>query len=214
LITIRLEDIEIRIERDAMTTSSSSRQQTPSDSADALGAQRYEYRYPLSAKLLVFGILVLIPLSTAAFISQAIRSAGLADRAVPGLMALILIGAGAFLAYREAYFAWSVITIHEQGLRFDFWGKHLVIPWSRLGKFYLGPGRAPKWHITDADDHILCELKTNAVGRVCGEASNPPAAAPSVTDAIIEQANMTLYETPFRYYAPAPKGTRKNKKSR
>ncbi len=193
---------------------SSSHQQAAHISAEALGERRYEYRYPYSAKVLVFGFLLLIPLATAAFLSQAIRSATVADRVVPGLMGLILIAAGAFLAYRQAYFAWAVITIHEQGLRFDFWNKHLVIPWSNLGKLYLGPGRAPKWHITDPDEHILCELKTNAVGRAFGDTSATPARTPLVTNAIIEQANMTLYETPFPYYAPAPKGTRKLKKSK
>jgi hypothetical protein len=191
-------------------TPSSPRQQTTPD-ADTLGAPRYEYRYPLSAKLLVFGLLVLIPLATAAFISQAIRPGSPADRVVPALMGLILIAVGAFLTYRRAYFAWSVITVHERGLRFDFWRKHLVIPWTDLGKLYLGPGRAPKWHITDKDERILCELKTSAVGQVCGEAGE---AAPLITDAIIEQANMTLYETPFPHYVPAPRGTRKSKKSR
>jgi hypothetical protein len=195
-------------------TAPSSRQQAPTDPADALGARRYEYRYPISTKLVVFGILVLIPLATSAFLSQAFRSAAVADRVVPGLMALILIGAGAFLAYRQAYFAWSIITIHEQGLRFDFWNKHLVIPWSNVGKFYLGPGRAPKWHLTDKDERILCELRTNAVGRVCDEQSDPPAQAPLITDAIIEQGSMTLYETPFRYYVPGPKSTRRSKKSK
>jgi hypothetical protein len=192
-------------------TSSSSRQQTAPDSADVLGAPRYEYRYPPSAKVLVFGLLVLIPLSTAAFLSQAIRPGDIADRVVPGLMGLILIGVGAFLAYRQAYFAWTVITVHEQGLRFDFWNKHLVIPWTGLGKFYLGPGRAPKWHITDRDERILCELKDNAIGQGCGEASAGP--APRITDAIIELGNMTLYDTPFKHYFPAPQGNRKSKKS-
>ncbi len=191
-------------------TSSASGQQTSSASADGLGAQRYEYRYPFSAKALVFGFLILIPLSTAAFLSQAIAPGSLSDRAVPGLMGLILIAVGAFLAYRQAYFAWAVITIYEQGLRFDFWNKHLVIPWSNLGKLYLGPGRAPKWHITDPDEHIICELKTNAVGQVCE--GNSATAAPLITEAIIEQANLTHYETPFDHYAPAPRGTRKSKK--
>lgn len=191
---------------------SSSRQQAAPISAEALGERRYEYRYPFSAKVLVFGFLLLIPLSTAAFLAQAIRASAVADRVLPALMGLILIGAGAFLAYRQAYFAWAVITIHEQGLRFDFWNKHLIIPWSNLGKLYLGAGRAPKWHITDPDEKILCELKTNAVGRAFGETSATPASAPLVTNAIIEQGNMTLYETPFSYYAPAPKGTRKTKK--
>ncbi len=191
-------------------TSSSARQQT-TDDADALGARRYEYRYPLSAKLLVFGLLILIPLIAAAFLSLALRPGDATDRVVPALMGLILIGAGAFLAYRQAYFAWSVITIYEQGLRFDFWRKHLVIPWTTLGKLYLGPGRAPKWHITDKDERILCELKTNAVGQICGEAGG---AAPPITDAIIEQASMTRCETPFPHYVPAPRGTRKSKKNR
>lgn len=194
-------------------TAPSSRQQAANDPADALGAQRYVYRYPLSAKLLVFGLLVLIPVATSAFIVQAISAGSVAGGSVPALMALVLIGAGAFLAYRQAYFAWSVISIHEQGLRFDFWNKHLVIPWSGMSKFYLGPGRAPRWHLTDKDERILCELKTNAVGRVCGEQSNPPTHAPLITDAIIEQGNMTLYETPFRYYVPTPKGGRKSKKT-
>lgn len=192
-------------------TSSPSRQ-PPNDDADTLGARRYEYRYPFSAKLLVFAILVLIPLSTTAFIVQTLTPGSVSDRVVPGLMALILIGAGAFLAYRQAYFAWSVITIYERGLRFDFWRKHLVIPWSSLGKLYLGPGRMPKWHITDKDENILCELKTNAVGRAFNESGSEP--APAITDAIIEQGQMACYETPFRYYAPAPKGTRKSQKSR
>ncbi|HEY7349975.1 MAG TPA: DUF6585 family protein [Ktedonobacterales bacterium] len=198
-------------------TLSSSRQQAAND-ADTLGARRYEYRYPLSAKLIAFAILVFIPLATTGFLTQSFASAGLADRVVPGLMALIVIGAGVFLVYRQAYFAWSVITVYEQGLRFDFWRKHLVIPWSRLGKFYLGPGRAPKWHITDKDENILCELKTNAVGRAFTEGSAEPAQtaapAPIITDAIIEQGNMTLYETPFQFYAPAPRCSRRNKKSR
>src|SRR6185437_14463335 len=73
-----------RTKRAAMTTPSS-RQQATSDSADALGAPRYEYRYPASAKVLVFGLLLLIPLSTAAFLSQAIRPGALSDRVVPGL---------------------------------------------------------------------------------------------------------------------------------
>ena len=187
-------------------TPSSSRQQTTPD-ADTLGARRYEYRYPLSAKLLVFGLLLLIPLIAAAFLSLALRPGDVADRAVPALMGLILIAASAFLAYRQACFAWAVITIYEQGLRFDFWRKHLVIPWTTLGKLYLGPGRAPKWHITDKDERIMCELKTSAVGQVCGEADS--GAAPLITDAIIEQANMTLYETPFPHYVPARRGTRK-----
>jgi hypothetical protein len=191
---------------------SSSREQAAPTSAEALGERRYEYRYPTSAKLLVFGLLLLIPLSTAAFLSQAIRSATLADRVVPGLMGLILIAAGAFLAYRQAYFAWAIITIHERGLRFDFGNKHLIIPWTNLGKLYLGPGRAPKWHITDPDEHILCELKNNAVGRAFGEPSATPGRAPLLTDAIIEQANLTQYDTPFSHYAPAPQGTRKLKK--
>jgi hypothetical protein len=195
-------------------TSSSSRQQTTNDAADALGARRYEYRYPLAAKLIVFGILVLIPFSTVAFITQAIQQGSASDRVVPALMALILIGAGAFLAYRQAYFAWSVVTVYEQGLRFDFWGKHLVIPWTNLGKFYLGPGRAPKWHVTDKEEHILCELKTNAIGHAFNDSSDAPSQAPDITDAIIEQGNMTLYETPFRYYAPAPRGMRKARKSK
>jgi len=184
-----------------------------SDSANALGAPRYEYRYPASAKVLVFGLLLLIPLSTAAFLSQAIRPGDLSDRVVPGLMGLILIGVGAFLAYRQAYFAWAVITIYEQGLRFDFWNKHLVIPWASLGKFYLGPGRAPKWHITDKDERIICELKDNAVGRIYGEPAQTAAQTLRLTEAIIEQGNMTLYETPFKHYFPAPQGTRKRKKS-
>jgi hypothetical protein len=188
---------------------SSSPHQGTTNAADTLGARRYEYRYPLSAKLLVFGLLALIPLAVAAFLSQAIRPGSTADRVVPALMGLILIGVGAFLAYRQAYFAWSVITIYEQGLRFDFWRKHLVIPWNTLGKFYLGPGRAPKWHVTDKDERILCELKTNAVGQVCGAAGG---AAPLITNAIIEQAHMTLYETPFPHYIPARRGTRKSKK--
>ncbi len=198
-------------------TSPSARQQTTPNATDALGGARYEYRYPLSSKLLVFGLLLLIPLSAAAFLSQAFRPGDLSDRVVPGLMGLILVAVGAFLAYRQAYFAWSVITIYEGGLRFDFWNKHLVIPWNTLGKFYLAPGRAPKWHITDKDDHILCELKDNAVGRVCGKpgdaAAQTAAPAPRITDAIIEQGNMTLYETPFKHYFPAPQGTRKRKKS-
>ncbi|HEY7357094.1 MAG TPA: DUF6585 family protein [Ktedonobacterales bacterium] len=187
-------------------TASSAPQQTTPDAADTLGARRYEYRYPLSAKLLVFGLLMLIPLIAAAFLSLALRPGDTADRSVPALMGLILIGASAFMAYRQAYFAWSVITIYEQGLRLDFWRKHLVIPWTTLGKLYLGPGRAPKWHITDKDERIMCELKTSAVGQVCGEAGG---AAPLITDAIIEQASMTLYETPFPHYVPARRGTRK-----
>jgi hypothetical protein len=193
-------------------TTPTSRQQTTPEPADPLGAPRYEYRYPTSSKVLVFGLLLLIPLSTAAFLSQAFLPGDISQRAVPALMGLILIGVGAFLAYRQAYFAWAVITIYEGGLRFDFWNKHLVIPWTNLGKFYLGPGRAPKWHITNTDEQIVCELKDNAVGRVIGEGNNGQ--APRLTEAIIEQGNMTLYETPFKHYFPAPQGTRKRKKSK
>jgi hypothetical protein len=199
-------------------TLSSSRQQSDHPTAEALWTPRYEYRYPLASKLLVILILVLIPFSTAAFITQAIASAGLADRLVPGLMALILIAAGAFLAYRQAYFAWSVITIYEQGLRFDFWRKHVVIPWSSLGKLYLGPGRMPKWFVTDPEDNILFELKTNAVGHPLGEtgaeAAQGAKSALLITDAIIQQGNLIEYETPYRYYGPAPRGTRRTKKAR
>ncbi len=189
---------------------SSSPPQTQSDTA-GLGARCYEYRYPLSARLTVFAILIAIPLATAGFIAQAIHPGSVADRLLPGLMALILIGAGIFLAYRQAYFAWSIITVYERGLRFDFWRKHLIIPWNSLGKFYLGPGRAPKWQITDKEENILCELKTNAVGRAFSEGGSE--SAPDITHAIIEQGHMTLYETPFRHYVPAPKRARNSKKS-
>ncbi len=194
----------------------SSRQQTSSAPIDALGAPRYEYRYPVAAKVLAIAIVLLIPVSTTAFIQQVVTAPTFNDRLLPLVMALILIGAGVYLAYRQAYFAWTVVTIHERGLRHDFWFKHVVIPWSKLGKFYLGPGRVPRWHVVDKDEQILCEIRTGAIGRALGEQRSDPEQAqtptPTITDAIIEQAHLTLYETPFRYYALPPGGRRAPKR--
>jgi len=198
----------------------SSRQQSSRAPTDALGAPRYEYRYPFAAKAIAIAIVLLIPLSTTAFIQQVVAAPTFNDRLLPLTMALILIGAGVYLAYRQAYFAWTVVTIYERGMRVDFWFKHLVILWSQLGKFYLGPGRVPRWQVVNKDEQILCEIRIGAIGRALGEQSSDPEQAqtpmptPTITDTIIEQAHLTLYETPFRHYAPPPGGARRSKKAR
>lgn len=195
-------------------SSTSSQPQTNRPADDALGARRYVYRYPLAAKLIALGIVLLAPVAIAGFLQLVLRPGSLSDRIIPAVMAVIIVGCAAFLAYRQAYFAWSVITIYERGLRFDFWRKHLVIPWSSLGKFYLGPGRMTSWHITDRDEHILCELRTSISGRSINEETGAAsgAAAPSIIDAIVEEGGLTERELPFRHYAPGARGPRKKKK--
>jgi hypothetical protein len=195
-------------------TSPTSRQRANDAPADALGTQRYEYRYPALDKLLVVGIILMIPFATAGFASQALQPGSLNDRLLPAIMALIMIGAGLYLAYRQASFAWTVITIHEQGMRVKSWHKHLIIPWNTIGKLYTGSGRLKRWQLEDQDGRILYELRPGAAGRVLSESDQPNIEAPALTDAVIEQAHLRLYETPFRHYAPAPKGTRKQKKAR
>jgi len=196
-----------------MPSTSSQPQTNRSD--DALGAQRYEYRYPLVPKLIAIGIVLLAPLAIGGFLQLVLRPGNVSDRIIPAVMAVIIVGCAAFLAYRQAYFAWSVITIYERGLRFDFWRKHLVIPWTGLGKFYLGPGRMPSWHITDREEHILCELRTSLSGRRVSQVSGAvsSAAAPSIIDAIVEEGGLAERLIPFRHYAPAAgRGPRKKKK--
>ncbi len=192
-----------------------SRQPDQSASADELGARLYEYRAPASAKLLALGICLVIPAMIAAFLPQVLRPTSLNDRLLPAFMALVLLVAGAFLAYRQAYFAWSVITIHEHGLRLDFWRTHLRIPWSSVSKFYL-TGRSPRWHLLDADEHVLCELKSTTNGQAFSTTGQPlpEQQVLPLPDAIIEQAGLVLQETPYRHYAPAPRSPRKGKKSR
>lgn len=193
-------------------SASSSRQSSADESAEALGARRYEYHYPTTSRLIALGFLLLIPVVIGLFLRLVLQPASLNDRLVPAVMAIILVACAAFLTYRQAYFAWTTFTIYEGGLRLRFWRKHLVIPWSNLGKLYLAPGRMPRWQIVDRNEHLLCELRTSAVGRVVSESGAPgQAQAPKITDAIIEQANLTLYEKPFRHYAPAPRGTSKRK---
>ncbi len=179
-----------------------------------LGAQRYEYRYPLTSRLIAIGLLLLAPLGAAGFILLALRPASLNDQLIPAFMALVLIGGSLYLAYRQASFAWTVITIYEYGLRFDFWTKHLVIPWTQLGKLYLGPGRMPTWHITDRDDHILCELRASAVGRAFSADGREPAPGtntPSIIDALVEEGGLIEREHPFRHYTPGPQSRRKER---
>ncbi len=196
-------------------SASSSRQSSADESAEALGARRYEYRYPTTSRLIALGFLLLIPVVIGLFLRLVLQPASLNDRLVPAVMAIILVACAAFLTYRQAYFAWTTFTIYEGGLRLRFWRKHLVIPWSNLGKLYLAPGRMPRWQIVDRNEHLLCELRTSAVGRVVSESDAPnQAQAPKITDAIIEQANLTLYEKPFRHYAPAPKDSRPKKKAK
>ncbi|GEM_PF-2103861 len=196
-------------------SASPSRQPSADSSAEALGARRYEYRYPTASRLIALGFLLLIPVVIGLFLRLVLQPASFNDRLVPAVMAIILILCAAFLTYRQAYFAWTTFTIYEGGLRLRFWRKHLVIPWSNLGKLYLAPGRMPRWQIVDRNEHLLCELRTSAVGRVVSESDAPnQAQAPKITDAIIEQANLTLYEKPFRHYAPAPKDSRPKKKAK
>ena len=141
--------------------------------APDLGTQRYVYRYPTGAKLFSIFILLLIPVATAGFIQLALRPGSLSDRLIPAVMAILIIGSALFLAYRQAYFGWAVITTYERGLRFDFWRKHLVIPWTTLGKFYLGPGRMANWHITDreGETHPLRSLAVPSSLRGAGLAT-------------------------------------------
>jgi hypothetical protein len=185
----------------------------PQSAEDALGTRLYEYRYPLAAKLIAIGIVLLAPVAIAGFLQLVLRPGSFSDRIIPAVMAVIIVGCAAFLAYRQAYFAWSVITVYERGLRFDFWRKHLVIPWTNLGKFYLGPGRMPSWHITDGDEHILCELRTSLSGRRVDQetGATTPEIAPSIIDAIVEEGRLTERELPFRHYAPGARGPRKKK---
>ncbi len=199
-----------------MQPASSQQQSDPAPDAD-LGAQRYVYHYPTTAKILAILILLLIPVATAGFFQLAFKASSTSDRLIPAIMAIIIIGCALFLSYRQAYFGWAVITIYERGLRFDFWRKHLVIPWTNLGKFYLGPGRMASWHITDRDEHILCELRTSLVGRASSTQSESGAsaeAAPSIIDALVEEGRLIEREEPFRHYAPGPRSSRRERKKK
>ena len=199
-----------------MQPASSNQQHDPAPDID-LGAQRYIYRYPNGAKVFAIGILVLIPVATAGFFQLAFKASSLSDRLIPAAMAIIIVGCALFLSYRQAYFGWAVITIYERGLRFDFWRKHLVIPWANLGKFYLGPGRMANWHITDRDEHILCEVRTSLVGRASSAESGSGAsaeAAPSIIDAMVEEGGLIERDTPFRHYAPGPRSSRRERKKK
>lgn len=199
-----------------MQPASSQQQNNAAPDAD-LGAQRYIYRYPTGAKVFAILILVLIPVATAGFIQLALKAGGLSDRLIPAIMAILIIGCALFLSYRQAYFGWAVVTIYERGLRFDFWRKHLVIPWTNLGKFYLGPGRMASWHITDRDEHILCELRTSLVGRassVDGETGASAEPVPSIIDALVEEGRLIEREEPFRHYAPGPRSSRRERKKK
>jgi hypothetical protein len=193
--------------------SAPSQQHDQPASAEALGARLYEYRAPASAKLLALGICLVIPALIAAFLPQVFRPASLNDRLLPAFMALVLLVAGAFLAYRQMYFAWAVVTIHEHGLRLDFWRTHLRVPWSSVQKFYV-TGRSPRWHLLDADEQVLCELKATSNGQAFSATGDPlpEQQVLPLPDAIIEQAGLVLQETPYRHYAPAPKSPRKKKK--
>ncbi|HEY7123043.1 MAG TPA: hypothetical protein VH540_03740 [Ktedonobacterales bacterium] len=192
----------------------SSRQHDQSSSAETLGARLYEYRAPASAKLVALGICIVIPVMVALFLPQILRPASLNDRLLPTFMLLVLVLAGAYLAYRQAYFAWAVITIHEHGLRLDFWRTHLRVPWASVRKFYL-TGRSPRWHLLDADERVLCELKSTSNGQAFTTTGDPlpEQKVPPLPDAIIEQAGLVLQETPYRHYAPAPRSQRKGKKT-
>lgn len=195
----------------------SSKPQNNSAPDSDLGAQRYIYRYPIAAKMFAIGILVLVPLATAGFIQLAFKPGNLSDRLISALMAIVIIGCAIFLSYRQAYFGWPVITIYERGLRFDYWRKHLVIPWTNLGKFYLGPGRMANWHITDRDEHILCEVRTSLVGRAAsveGGTGASAEAAPSIIDAMVQEGGMIEREMPFRHYAPGPRSSRRERKKK
>jgi hypothetical protein len=199
-----------------MQPASSQQQNTPAPDAD-LGAERYVYRYPTGAKVFAILILLLIPVATAGFIQLVLRAGSLSDRLIPAIMAIVIIGCALFLSYRQAYFGWAVVTIYERGLRFDFWRKHLVIPWTNLGKFYLGPGRMANWHITDRDEHILCELRTSLVGRASSPESETSASvepAPSIIDALVEEGGLIEREEPFRHYAPGPRSSRRERKKK
>lgn len=196
-----------------MTQPASSNQQNDTAPATDLGAERYIFRYPTGAKVFAILILVLIPVATAGFFQLAYRASSLSDRLIPTIMAIVIIGCAIFLAYRQAYFGWAVVTIYERGLRFDFWRKHLVIPWTSLGKFYLGPGRMANWHITDRDEHILCEIRTSLVGRAAS-AEHGDEAAPSIIDALVEEGALIERDTPFRHYAPGPRSSRRERKKK
>lgn len=196
-----------------MTQPASSNQQNDTAPVSDLGAERYSYRYPTGAKVFAILILVLIPVATAGFFQLAFRASSLSDRLIPTIMAVIIIGCAIFLAYRQAYFGWAVVTIYERGLRFDFWRKHLIIPWTSLGKFYLGPGRMANWHITDRDEHILCEIRTSLVGRA-SSAEHGDEAAPSIIDALVEEGALIERDTPFRHYAPGPRSPRRERKKK
>ena len=200
-----------------MTQPASSNQQNDTAPATDLGAERYIYHYPIGAKVFAILILVLIPVATAGFFQLAFRASSMGDRLIPTIMAIIIIGCAIFLAYRQAYFGWAVVTIYERGLRFDFWRKHLVIPWTSLGKFYLGPGRMANWHITDRDEHILCEIRTSLVGRASSAESGSGTsteAAPPIIDALVEEGALIERDTPFRHYAPGPRSSRREKKKK
>ncbi len=194
----------------------SSRQHDQPSSAETLGARLYEYRAPASAKLLALSIFIIIPAMIALFLPQVFRPASLNDRLLPAFMLLVLVLAGAFLAYRQAYFAWAVITIHERGLCLDFWRTHLRVPWASVHKFYLTSGRSPRWHLLDADERVLCELKSKSLGQAFTTTGDPlpEQKVPPLPDAIIEQAGLVLQEIPYRHYAPAPKAPRKGKKGK
>ena len=195
----------------------SSQQQNNHAPGTDLGAQRYIYRYPTSAKILAILILVLIPVATAGFFQLMFKASSMSDRLIPAIMVIVIIGCAIFLSYRQAYFGWAVITIYERGLRFDFWRKHLVIPWTTLGKFYLGPGRMASWHITDRDEHILCELRTSLVGRASKAEDGAGAsaeAAPSIIDALVEEGGLIEREEPFRHYTRGPGSSRRERKKK
>ena len=199
-----------------MQPASSQQQNDPAPDTD-LGAQRYVYRYPTAAKLFAILILLLIPVATAGFIQLALKAGSMGDRLIPTIMVIVIIGCALFLAYRQAYFGWAVVTIYERGLRFDFWRKHLVIPWTNLGKFYLGPGRMANWHITDRDEHILCELRTSLVGRASSAEGGTGASvetAPSIIDALVEEGKLIERQEPFRHYAPGPRSARRERKKK
>jgi hypothetical protein len=195
--------------------SPTSRQHDQPTSAETPGARLYEYRAPASAKLLAIGLCLVIPAVIAAFLPPILRPASPNDRLLPAFMALVLLVAGASLAYRQVYFAWAVITIYEHGLRLDFWRTHLYVPWASVSKFYLTVGRSPRWHLLDASEQILCELKSTSSGQAFTTTGDPlpEQKVPPLPDAVIEQAGLVLQETPYRHYAPAPPSPRQGKKA-
>ncbi len=65
------------------------------------------------------------------------------------------------------------------------------------------------WHLTDRNDHLVCELRPSIAGRAAGTSAE---AAPSIIEAIVQEGGLIERDTPFRHYAPGPRTSRREKK--